>query len=553
MSRGQSDNETGSPRDELPRSSGILSNLRLVSLCTLSSRILGLIRDAGMASVFGAGSTLDAFVLAFRIPNLARQLFGEGALSTAFLPVFVREYEQHGIASARQTLTAVARTLVIFLSLAIGLCEILIGGALLLVDLGPSTRLLLELLGLMLPYTLFICLAALLSAALHSLREFFWPAVVPVVLNVVWGLGLAFVWWGLADESLRIRCIAGTIVFAGCLQACLPLVACLRRDLTPDRNWRNQQHRVREVITAMLPVLLGISLTQVSAVFDSLLAWFLAVPDDGSTPVCVAWGIPAVLESGTAAALYIGQRMYQFPLGLLGIALGTVLFPVLARHAERGQFDRLRHDLTHGMIVMVALSIPASAGLWLLGTPITQLLFQRGAFDAEDARLTALMISTYGAAVWAFVGLIIVNRAFYAVGDRVTPMKLGLIALILNIIANLALVGLVGGVGLAWGTILATVTQLTLTVRRLEQRVGSINWNEVGSATWKAALGTVLMSAVILATQWIVPSGPQLSSRMAALLVPMSVGTATYLGAAAFLRLPAVFEFLGADSSVSKN
>lgn len=532
--------------------SGMLSNLRVVSLGTLTSRLLGLIRDIGMTTVFGAGTTLDAFIVAFRLPNLARQLFGEGALTTAFLPVYLQDRTQNGEQAARSTLTAVAIVLATLLAGAVLIVELMGMILLLTVPLAESSRLLLWLLMVLMPYMMFICMAALFCAALHAQRQFFWPAIVPIVLNVLWLIGLAVAWSGLNDDVSRATMVGVFVVLAGLAQMLLPIVVLFRSGTGFTRHWRKGLPRVKEVFLVMLPVVGGLAVMQLNTVLDSLMAWALARPDGGGPAWSESIGIPPLVESGTATALYIGQRMYQFPLGVFGVALGTVLFPLLTQHALRGEQDLLRTALTRGMRLVIAIALPASAGLYVLAKPLTLVLFRHGAFSAEDARLAADMIAVYGAGVWIYISLVILNRAFYAIGDRITPMRLGLLTLTLNVLLNALLVWLIGGIGLAWGSVLAALFQLVMTALQLHRQIGPFDGKALGATLLRGLVATAGMSAACLAVLSRSAASETFSERLTWLLLPVLVGMGTYFLAARLLGLNEVFELTRRQKGASR-
>jgi len=539
--------DNAAARDDVP--ARMFANLRIVSLGTLLSRILGMARDMAMASLFGAGTTLDAFIVAFRIPNLTRQLFGEGALTTAFLPVFIQDRIERGPEAARATLTAVAVVLATILSGIVLLGEAVCLSVGLLIPLSEPNFLLLCLFMVMLPYLALICLAALCCAALHALRQFAWPALVPVILNVVWLLGLALAWKAGNGETQRSVFVAASVTFAGILQLLLPAVILQRQRQGFVREWRSAWPRMATVFRTMLPVVGGIAVLQLSSVLDSVLSWVLARPEFGEPAWIERFGIPPVLESGTASALYIGQRMYQFPLGILGVALGTVLYPILTQHAQRGDWHLLRADLSRGLRLVVAIGIPAGVGLVVLAAPMTSALFQRGNFDRDDAALAARMIAIYGSGVWAFIGLAILNRAFYATGDRMTPMRLGFAAVALNLAVNLLLVGWLGGTALALGTVVAALFQAALTLSRLNRRVGPLEWPSILTTLVKTLLASTALAAAALGTLAALPDeSVTLTGKLQALLLPMGTGTAVFLLSARFLRIPEVFELFHGSS-----
>lgn len=512
-------------------------NLRVVSLCTLISRVFGLLRDQAMGTLFGAGAILDSFTVAFRLPNLARVLLGEGALTTAFLPVVVEELNQRGRESA------VKVTWAVFLSLGVVLCGLVVlaeaGLALLVgtVPLGPESRLLCRLTAILLPYVILICLAAQLGAVLNALGHFVWPALVPVVLNVVWLIALwVIIPFGWSDPDSQIQATAVCVVLAGGLQLAFLLPIIWRCGFGYRSDWRQAFGTVRRVAQEMMPVVVGLSITQINAVLDSFVAWGFAQPE-GASPFMPLPGSPRYpLHSGTATALYLGQRLYQFPLGVFGVALGTVLFPLFTRHAQRGEMDRLSRDLSLGIRLVLAIGLPASAGLMLVGHPLASLFFQYGKFDAVAARQTGDMIVCYGAGVWAYCGLLILQRGFYATGDRLTPMYVGLVALVLNVTLNLTLIWPMGGQGLALSTALVAALQCGATCLLLQRRVGRLDWGPIAATAGKTLLAATAMSGACLGMTLFTGGGGS-GSRFVRLAAPLATGGLTFFVAAWLLRL----------------
>lgn len=491
---------SGTPTDDtpLPEGTGWISGLRIVGLCTLLSRVLGLIRDMGMAALFGTGVVMDAFSVAYRIPNLARRLFGEGALTAAFLPVFVREDAHSGRDSAWRLATSVLS------ALAVVLCGIVLVGELLLWLLhgfggfGAETQLLIELTAMMLPYLLLICLAAQVSAVLHALGHFTWPALLPVILNVVWIAGLWTVIPNLSEAESQIYAVTGCVLIGGCLQFVAPIPKLFQLGYRYDLAWSQTKTAVREIGRAMLPIVLGLSITQINTLADSLIAWGFSAPPNGNTDAGLFGRFAYPLESGTASALYFGQRMYQFPLGVFGAALGTVLFPLLARHAQNHRLDALRDVLTTGLSLVISIGVPASVGLMLIANPLTVLLFQHGAFDAHASQQTSTMIVAYGCAVWAYCGLLIAHRAYYAIGDRSTPLRVGVVAVICNLLLNLTLIWFIGGVGLALATAFCATGQFIAVAWLVQSHIGRLDWRRIGTTTFRTALATMVMAAACL-------------------------------------------------------
>ena len=520
---------------------GLASGFRIVSLCTLLSRFLGLARDMTLASVFGAGPILDAFTLAFRLPNLSRQLFGEGALTAAFLPIFVRELQSDDQRAARQLSSAMFCGLGAALAVIVLLIEAALIAVLVFGNVSGNLRLLLLLVAIQTPYLLCICLAAQLSAVLHSLRQFVWPALLPVCLNVVWLLGIAIAAVMFATPEARIQAVAVSVVAGGACQLSIALWAASRRGFPIRFDFGDAWARVREVVAAMLPIVLGFAVSQTNVFVDSFIAWAAANTQWGAL-------LPVPIDPGTATALFFGQRMYQFPLGIFGVALGTVLFPVLASHAQAGDHLGLRRDLAHGLKLTIAIGVPASAGLVVLARPITDLLFRRGAFDAADAELTSTMIAVYGAAVWAYIGVLIAYRGFYAIGDRMTPVRISLGIVACNLALNVALVCTIGGVGLAIGGAVSAAVQAVAASLLLQSRVGRLAWSEITATAGKTLLATAAMAFASFGVLSAAPSGDSLLHRLAAVVLPILAGVGVYLAAARLMLLTEPWELIGAVS-----
>jgi len=506
--------------------SSLFAGLRIVSACTLASRVLGLLRDTAMAALFGAGPILDAFTVAFQVPNLARQLLGEGALTAAFLPAFLRAKEQSGAAAASELTSATFVRLSQLLCGIVVLGEIAIGLLLLCVDLNTDVARLLQLMGLFAPYVILVCLTALVCAALQSLNRFFWPAVLPVLLNLFWLGAVALIPLVCSNPELQIRWIAASLLVAGSIQLLLPILILHRAGYHWSSTWRASLPQVRTVFHSMLPVVAGVTLSQLNALVDRVLAWGFSLPL-WTESIHSGWW--PVLESGTASALYLGQRMYQFPLGVFGVALGTVLFPILTRHAEQGDMRGFRADLTLGLRLSLAIGLPASAGLMLVAGPLSTALFQHGRFDVSDAALTAGMVRAYGSAAWAFILLLISNRGFYALHDRHTPVRIGKWAVLWNLGLSALLIYPLQGAGLAWGTSLATMAQAVWSMSRLAKQSGGIDWPVARTSLWKTVISCSVMIATVVVLQSIHWPGDSVKLRLAILTLQCVAGGVAYL------------------------
>jgi len=513
----------------------LISGARVTSLGTLSSRLLGMVRDIATAALLGlsSGGVMDAFVIAYRIPNLLRRLFGEGALTASYLPVLSAELEKDRAAGWR--LASVVMTwLSIFLAVLVLLGEVLFALAWLAWGGTAETDLLLGLAAVMMPYLLLICLAAQLTATLHALSHFSVPAFTPVVLNVCWLAGV----WLLApmfapDKHAQAYVIAVAVVIAGFLQVGVQLPVLFKAGFRYDYDWRGARGSLVKIGTAMAPMLVGLAVTQVNTFLDSLIAWGLAADSTGSSTI--AWLGHAVeypMQRGAAAALYYGERMYYFPLGVLGLAVAAAIFPLLSRHVARGDRDKVGVDLTLGLRLVVCLGVPAGVGLIMLAAPLTRLLFEHGQFTAEDTARTARVITCYSIGVWAFCALPVMIRGFYALGDYRTPAKVACWIVGFNLSLNLILIWTpLAEAGLATATSIAATVQLAVLTAIFSRRKSRLDWPALSAAALRTVLCTALMAVVGLAVLWQLPSGESIGRQIVHVSFPIAASVAVYCGA----------------------
>jgi len=510
-----------------------MRHVRHVGLLTLVSRILGLLRDIGMAALFGNGPLLDAFTLAFRLPNLSRRLFGEGALTTAFLPKYVAELEDDRT-EAEELATAVLGLLIVILSLLTIAASLILYGLLVTNALGTSSRTMLILTAQMLPYVVLICLTAQMCAMLHAEGIFATPAAVPIVLNVVWIVAVFWIAPRFGDTDRQMEIIVLAILAGGILQLVLPAAALwLKGFRLRWRSWK-QKRAAWKIFVSMMPIVFGLSITQINAICDGTLAWWFAQPEQGE------WITP-----GSASALYFGQRMYQFPLGIFGVAMGTVLFARLALHVKSHRTDLVAQDVHEGLRFTAVIGLPASAGMMILAHPIASSLLERGQFDAFDTLQTAQTIVAYGSGVWAYLGITVLQRVFYAMNDTRTPVRIGLIAVGLNLALNFPLMSLLGGSGLAWATAIAAAAQFMMLQRKLRTTLETVV--TLPRLFWlgKLMLATVLMSAVVLATEAAWPTSESKSLELIGLAVAVLLAVLVYGMSLQILQVDELAQILG--------
>ncbi|MCH2210086.1 MAG: murein biosynthesis integral membrane protein MurJ [Fuerstiella sp.] len=503
-----------------------LSGFSVVSGLTLVSRILGLGRDMLMAGLFGTGWVLDTFTLAFRIPGSFRRLFGEGAMTAAFLPRFVDEDRNVGRAAASDLFSAMAWRLILWLGLVVTAAELGLLGVLLVWNLSDRSLLLVQLTMMMLPYSVLICLAALHCAALNGIQHFLIPALLPVALNIVWLSGGLLAMLMMATDADQVRMIAVSVIAGGGVQLGLAVLKTRQFEVRMSLGVISPEvrQRVGRLFRQMGPVMFGLSITQFNAMIDSLLAWLLSQPAQ-SLPNFLE---PFRLAEGTTAAMYLGQRMFQFPLGVFGIALGTVLFPRFARHIASSKTEELGRDILHGLQLVLLVGIPASVGLWLMAEPLTDLLFRRGAFGVEDAQLTSRMIGAYGFGVWISCGLLIVNRVFYAAGDQLSPARQGLICVGLNVILDITLLPVLAETALPVAGVLAMLFQLGLALTLLHRRHLTAGYRACVPVLWRSVLAAAVMAGCCVMLQRFLTGDDSTPGRLLRVAGPVGVSVGVY-------------------------
>ncbi|MDB5386589.1 MAG: murJ 3 [Planctomycetaceae bacterium] len=522
-----------------------LRGAAIVGAMTVLSRVLGLVRDIAMAKLFGLSPVMDAFTVAFRIPNLFRKLFGEGALATSFIPIFTRELQQADRSQAWMLASAVLGWLALFLSALVLAGEIALGLWAWCFTVTAETLILIELTALMLPYLILICLASQVGAVLNSLGHFKWPATVPVVLNFVWLLGVWCLTPWFSTPEMQARVVAGCVLLSGVLQLLVQWPALHSTGFRFQKDWRPVRNPLREILASMLPVVLGLSITQVNTFSDSLIAWLFSQPAGQTDAVMFLPGSPCYpLQAGAVSALYYGERMYQFPLGVFGVALGTAIFPLLARHAARGELDQLRKDLSLGLRLVILIGVPASAALVWLSQPIARCLFERGEFGPAETVRTGQIIAAYGCGVWAYCGLLILQRGCYAVGDRLTPLRIGVLIVGINFLLNLILIWFVAERGLAFSTAFCAMLQIAILMWSTQRRVGRFEWIELGSCLARTFIATSFMTAVGMILVTACATHPAWSGKLTGLVVPCLGASLIYLGSAWLLKLDELWMIL---------
>ena len=328
---------------------------------------------------------------------------------------------------------------------------LLCAGALLLADPSEKWRLFFALLGIMLPYMALICMTALLGAALNTSARFFAPAIAPALLNIIW---IAAVW--LFHERFGVYAMAWGVLVAGAAQLALQLPFLRRAGWSIRPLWDWAHPGLRRILRLMLPVVLGLGVIQVNVLLDQLIAKF-----------CVP-------GSGANSALFYGNRLIQFPLGVLGLALATAVFPSLARRAASADHRGLVDTANMALRTALFIALPCAAVTLALAAPIVRVVYERGAFDAESTMRTARVLFYYGSGLWAFCGIHVLVRAFHAMEDMRTPVKVGAAMVGLNLALNLTLVWFMREAGLALSSSVTAAVNLLVLGWLLRRRLGRL-------------------------------------------------------------------------------
>ncbi|NQU40029.1 MAG: murein biosynthesis integral membrane protein MurJ [Lentisphaerae bacterium] len=501
-----------------------------VSLGTGLSRILGLLREILMAYYFGTTLAISAFNVAFRIPNLFRRLFGEGALSAALVPVLTKTTATEGLDATNRLVGRVITLLgVVLLSI------VLLGVAGLSVAIaygswGEKVTAVLPLLRIVLPYTFFICMVALCMAILNSQHRFALPAFTPVVLNLIWIAVLLFLGARVgATMAERISVVAWGVLVAGAVQLAIQVPALYRLGVRPRLSFDWSDAKVKRILLLMGPAALGMGIHQINFCLDGILALWAA-----------EWA---------PAALTFAERLVYLPLGIFATALGTVLLPTFSRqamHEDRSHMLATFRVAVHNLMLVM---VPAAMGLLILARPIVDLVYtwQGGAFTAQSSLLTARALAFYAPGLVVFSLYKLLVPLFYAIEDTRTPVRVGAWMVLLNLILNITFILLwpleFKHAGLALATVLASGANCICLGVILRSRVGPMGWGRMAGSLQRMLLAALAMAWVASRVpEWMQGlGGPAAGGGKLAQLIGVSAaiaaGLAVYGALVAVLRI----------------
>ena len=545
--------------EELPKQASVARSAGIVSIAVMFSRLLGLVRETLFAFYFGAGFLYDAFIVGFRIPNLLRDLFAEGALSSAFVKVFT-DYQVKNDEKEAWRLASL-----IFNGLAVVLSVICIAG----IFLSPlcvkaitynylgdpnhfyqpeKAALATLLMQIMFPFILLVALAALAMGVLNTKGRFGIPASASTAFNlvsIVFGLGMAY-WlaggpWEKAIDKIAVPSDAsqwavigmsiGTLM-GGAAQLLIQVPSLFKVGFRFSWKLSFRDEGVRRVMRLMGPAIVGTGAIQIKVLVDTI----------------VASGI-----DGGASWLNYAFRLMQFPIGVFGVAIGTAAIPTLSRLASEGKLDKFRNTLSDATKLVLLLAVPSASGLIALGTPIVSLVYERGQFDAFDTNMTSWALTAYSIGLAAYAAIKVVSPAFFALDDAKTPMYISVASILVHVPTSFGMMQLLstvgvsperpngyGHVGVALATsVVATVNLLVLSFF-MRRKIDRLNGRDVLSSLVRIVIASAVMSVAAYGTYYLLAGyfgTKTLRVQLVEAFVPMAIAGVTFLIVAKLLRI----------------
>ena len=462
-------------------------------MLTALSRVFGLVRTICFTHFIGS-DFIDGWFIAFKIPNLSRRLFGEGAASASFIPVYSEKIHKDPQQADRFASTVVT---VIFTILA-GI--VLIGWAGIwgykkLFTPNAETDMMLSLTSVMLPYMIMVCTVAILAGILNVHRHFAAPAVAPIVLNIF--IIVTVIVTGLlmnVGSREQLFAVAVAVLAAGVVQVAIQVRPLVKSGVMLRPAWQVQSEAFKKMMIMLGPMILGLTVTQLNTLFDDIIAWvFSASTAKGLDFEFFGHLVNYPLRRGCVTHLNVAQRLYQMPLGVMGISLATAIFPVMSADAIRQDYDALRKTISRGIGGVLFIALPATAGLLIIAKPLVSGLFENGLFTSGDASASRVTLMFYAVGLTGFFAQQILTRAFYALHDSRVPAKSAAIAVAANLILNLILIWPLGTGGLALSTAVCSYLQVTILMVTLRKRLGRSVCQGVLANIYKTAIGTVIM------------------------------------------------------------
>lgn len=488
----------------------------LMSTATTMSRVSGYIKDMVLASFFGATYVADTFFVAFRIPNLLRELFAEGSMSSAFIPVLTEYSTKHGEEEAKR----IVRIVFTFILLVVGLITligIIFSPAIVrliapgFIPIPEKFALTVLLTRIMFPFLLFISLASLVMGALNIKKVFFIPAFAPVMLNLSIIISVIFLSGYMREPIIAV---AIGVTAGGFSQFLFQVPSFFKKgyDLRIDADLRHEA--LKKISILLVPATMAMAVSQINIFISTILASFL--------------------KEGSITYLYYSMRLIQFPIGIFGVAMGMAVLPLFSEHASKGELNLLKKDFSFSIRLLFFITIPSMLGLIALRTEIIEVLFERGRFTHNDTINTAYALLFYSLGIWSIVGTRIMTAFFYSVQDTRTPVKIASIGMITNIVSSIILMRFLEHGGLALANSVASWVNLSLLYYFLRKKFGSPGTKTIVISMVKILAASSFMAVLvkILYDLLFLVSG----SKIISLLFSIAGGIAFYITIIYILR-----------------
>lgn len=446
----------------------------IVGGLTLVSRILGMIRDIVSAKSFGTTWQWDALIYAFMLPNFMRRLVGEGAITSAFIPVYAEIKEKKGEEAAFRFGKVIFTFLFWGLIFFLGLVELVLILLLKEAPLSPQLALLCRLLQILFPYLFFIALSALAMGIQNCHGRFFTANLGPLLLDAFWIAGVLWVSpWASPQTEDRIFLLALCLLVSGIFQLSVQIPSLWRLGFSPRFLFDRFHPGIRRVGKLLLPAILGFAVMQINLLVDMTMGLWVG--------------------AGANSSLWYGNRLMQFPLGVFAIAMGTALLPAVSEYTARQEMEEAKKTLSFALRVVFFIIFPATVGLVVLRTPIVQLLFERGEFDAVSTARTSFVVLCYTIGLFAYSGQKIMVTGFYSLQDTKTPMKIAVLSLLLNIFLNFVLMGPLKEGGLALATSISGIFNFALLTLLFQKRITGFPFREVLASSARTLAASLAM------------------------------------------------------------
>lgn len=506
-----------STQKSLAKSAGI------IGIATIISRILGFFRDILIARLFGTARYAQAFVVAFRIPNLLRDLVGEGAANAAFVPVFSEYITLRGKKEFWELANVVLNLLLVILMTVtvIGI----IFAPLIVRIIAPGfmanpekLQMTVTLTRIMFPYILLIGLTAYAIGVLNSLKHFAMPALGPCLLNITLIASALFL---CPRMETPVMGLAIGVLVGGVAQLLVQIPLLFRKGMVLSKTIRFVHPAASRIKRLLIPRVLGTAVYQINIFVDTILA-----------------SLTRVVGEGGVAALYYSNRLIQFPLAVFGIAIATAALPTMSTQAAENNLSKLRETLSFSLRSVFLIMIPSTMGLLMLGEPIIKVLFQRGQFDSYSTQITSWALLFYSFGLFAYAGIKILVSCFHSLQDTLTPVKAASFSLIVNVVLNLMLMWKLKVGGLALATSIAATMNFFILLLILKERIGGVDGRRIARSTIKIIAATIIMGAACWWTAFRIDYSTLVSGRwteLIGILIPICVSMLVFVGASCLL------------------